>query len=166
MKELKNLTVEELREIAERKIAKVLYIADRFNLKQANGSLSCWINLNKEFSEKFLENLQDVFFDSIREENIEKEQKELENTLEEDLEIFDTEEEQEEFRDDFEIECEEIRENMYEKCNDEMFEELSKEQLIQYINILEDYSYELICDIRGYRDYKKELHDNADFIIY
>ncbi|MDD6906597.1 MAG: hypothetical protein PUI98_07160 [Finegoldia magna] len=84
MKELKNLTVEELREVVERKIAKVVYIADKFNLKKANGSLSCWINLNKEFSEKFLENLQDVFFDSIR----------------------------------------------------------------------------------GYRDYKKELHDNADFIIY
>ena len=157
MKELKNLTVEELREVAERKIAKVVYIADRFNLKKANGSLSCWINLNKEFSEKFLENLQDVFFDSIREENIEKEQKELENTLEEDLEIFDTEEEQEELRDDFEVECEEIRENMYEKCNDEMSEELDQKQLIQYINTLEDYSYELVCDLRNYRSERKEL---------
>ena len=157
MKELKNLTVEELREVAERKIAKVVYIADRFNLKKANGSLSCWINLNKEFSEKFLENVQDVSFDSIREENIEKEQKELENTLEEDLEIFDTEEEQEELRDDFEVECEEIRENMYEKCNDEMFEELDQKQLIQYINTLEDYSYELVCDLRNYRSERKEL---------
>lgn len=158
MKELKNLTVEKLREVAERKIIKVVYIADRCNLKKANGSLSRWINLNKEFSEKFLENLQDVFFDSIREKNIKKEQKELENKLEEDLEIFDTEEKQEELRDNFEVEYDEIRENMYEKCNDDIFKELNKEQLIQYINMLEDYSYELVCDIRDYRDYKKELY--------
>ena len=157
MKELKNLTVEELREVVERKIAKVVYIADRFNLRKANGSLSYYINLNEDFAEKFLENVQDTFFDSIREENIEKEQKELENTLEEDLEIFDTEKEQEELRDDFEVECEEIRENMYEKCNDEMFEELDKEQLIQYIDALEDYSYELVCYVRNHRSERKEL---------
>lgn len=158
MKELKNLTVEELREVAEGKIAKIVYIADRFNLKKANGNLSCYINLNKEFSEKFLENLQDVFFDSIREENIEKEQKELENKLEEDLKIFDTEEEQKELRDDFEVKFEEIRESMYEKCNDEIFEELSKEQLIQYIDSLEDYSYELVCEVRDHRNNRKELN--------
>lgn len=157
MKELKNLTVEELREVAERKIAKVVYIADRFNLRKANGSLSCYINLNEGFREYFLERIQDSFFDAIREETIELEQKELEYKLEEDLEIFDTEEEQEELRDDFEVECDEIRENMYEKCNDEMFEELSKEQLIQYINILEDYRYELVCDMRDYRSDEKEL---------
>lgn len=157
MKQLKNLTVEELREVAERKIAKVVYIADRFNLRKANGSLSCYINLNEEFAEKFLENVKDTFFDNIREEIIEKEQKELENTLEEDLEIFDTEEEQKELRDDFEVECEEIRENIYEKCNDEIFEELDQEQLIQYINTLEDYSYELVCDIRDYKSERKEL---------
>lgn len=157
MKELKNLTAEELREVAERKIAKVVYIADRCNLRKANGSLSLYINLNEEFAEKFLENVQDEFFDSIREESIEKEQKELEYKLEEDLEIFDTEEEQEELRDDFEVEFDEIRENMYEKCNDEIFEELNKEQLIQYINTLEDYSYELVCDMRDCRDDEKEL---------
>lgn len=157
MKELKKLTVEELREVAERKIAKVVYIADRFNLKKANGSLSRWINLNKEFSEKFLENLQDVFFDSIREKNIKKEQKELENKLEEDLEIFDTEEKQEELRDNFEVEYDEIRENMYEKCNYDIFKELNKEQLIQYIDTLEDYSYELVCDLKDYRSEIKEL---------
>lgn len=157
MKELKKLTVEELKEVVERKIAKVVYIADKFNLRKANGSLSYYINLNEDFREKFLENVQDTFFDNIREENIEKEQKELENTLEEDLEIFDTEKEQEELRDDFEVECEEIRENMYEKCNDKMFEELDQEQLIQYINTLEDYSYELVCDIRDYRSDEKEL---------
>lgn len=158
MKELKNLTVKELREIAERKIAKVVYIADRFNLKQANGSLSYYINLNEGFREYFLERIQDSFFDAIREETIKLDQKELENKLEEDLEIFDTEEEQEELRDDFEVECEKIRENMYEKCNNKMFEELDQEQLMQYIETLEDYSYELVCDIRDYRDYKKELH--------
>ncbi|MDU2383200.1 MAG: hypothetical protein E7D50_00880 [Finegoldia magna] len=157
MKELKNLTVEELKEVAERKIAKVVYIADRCNLRKANGSLSYYINLNEGFREYFLENVQDEFFNSIREENIKKEQKKLENKLEEDLEIFDTEEEQEELREDFEVECEEIRENMYEKCNNEMFEELDREQLIQYINTLEDYSYKLVCDMRDYRSEIKEL---------
>lgn len=113
--------------------------------------------MNEGFREYFLENVQDEFFNSIREENIKKEQKELENKLEEDLEIFDTEEEQEKLREDFEVECEEIRENMYEKCNNEMFEELDREQLIQYINTLEDYSYKLVCDMRDYRSEIKEL---------
>ncbi len=157
MKESKDLTVEELREVVKRKIAKVVYIADKFNLRKANGSLSYYINLNEDFREYFLERLQDSFFDAIREEIIELEQKELENKLEEDLEIFDTEEEQEELRDDFEVEYDEIRENMYEKCNNEMLEELDQEQLIQYINTLEDYSYELVCDIRDYRSDEKEL---------
>lgn len=157
MKELKNLTVEELREVVERKIAKVVYIADRFNLRKANGSLSDYINLNEGFREYFLERVQDSFFDAIREKTIELEQKELENKLEEDLEIFDTEEKQEELRDNFEVEYDEIRENMYEKCNDDIFKELNKEQLIQYIDTLEDYSYELVCDLRDYRSERKEL---------
>lgn len=157
MKELKKLTVEELREVVERKIAKVVYVADRFNLRKAKGSLSYYINLNEDFRDYFLESVQDVFFDSIREEIIKLKQKELEKKLEEDLEIFDTEEEQEELRDDFEVECDEIRENIYEKCNDEIFEELDQEQLIQYINTLEDYSYVLVCDVRDYRSERKEL---------
>ena len=125
MKQLKNLTVEELREVAERKIAKVVYIADRFNLRKANGSLSYYINLNEEFAEKFLENVQDTFFDNIREEITP-----IKNTAD----------------------------NIYEKCNDEIFEELDQEQLIQYIDTLEDYSYELVCYVRNHRNNRKELN--------
>lgn len=154
MKDLEKMTVEELREVANKKIEKVENISDKFNLEKAKGSLSNYINSNTSFSEKFREELHDQFFDSIREEKIEKEQKELENNLEEDLKNSDSEEEKEELKDDFDVECEEIRESMYEKTNTELFEELDQEQLIRYIDLLEDYSYDLVCDVREYREEK------------
>ena len=46
----------------------------------------------------------------------------------------------------------------YNLTNDEIIEMLSDKQLIDFIEYLEDYSYELICDMREYRGYKKELN--------
>lgn len=46
----------------------------------------------------------------------------------------------------------------YNFTNDEIIEMLSDKQLIDFIEYLEDYSYELICNIREYRSYKKELN--------
>lgn len=45
----------------------------------------------------------------------------------------------------------------YDFTNDKIIEMLSDKQLIDFIEYLEDYSYELICDMREYRSYKKEL---------
>lgn len=52
----------------------------------------------------------------------------------------------------------------YNFTNDEIIEMLSDKQLIDFIEYLEDYSYELICDMREYRSYKKELdsHEIGD----
>lgn len=48
----------------------------------------------------------------------------------------------------------------YNFTNDEIIEMLSDKQLIDFIEYLEDYSYELICNIREYRSYKKELDNH------
>lgn len=52
----------------------------------------------------------------------------------------------------------------YNFTNDEIIEMLSDKQLIDFIEYLENYSYELICDMREYRSYKKELdsHEIGD----
>lgn len=47
----------------------------------------------------------------------------------------------------------------YNFTNDEIIEILSDKQLIDFIEYLNDYSYELVCDIRDYRSYKKELNN-------
>lgn len=47
----------------------------------------------------------------------------------------------------------------YNFTNDEIIEMLSDKQLIDFIEYLEDYSYELVCDMREYRSYKKELNN-------
>ena len=46
----------------------------------------------------------------------------------------------------------------YDLTNNDIIEMLSDKQLINLIEYLEDYSYELICNLRDYRSYKKELN--------
>lgn len=48
----------------------------------------------------------------------------------------------------------------YNFTNDEIINQLTDNQLIDFIEYLEDYSYELICNIREYRNYKKELNNH------
>lgn len=48
--------------------------------------------------------------------------------------------------------------NYYDFTNDEIIDQLTDNQLIDFIEYLNDYSYELICDMREYRSYKKELN--------
>ena len=48
----------------------------------------------------------------------------------------------------------------YNLTNNEIIEILSDKQLIDFIEYLENYSYELICDMREYRSYKKELNNH------
>lgn len=48
----------------------------------------------------------------------------------------------------------------YNLTNDEIINQLTNNQLIDFIEYLEDYSYELICNLREYRSYKKELNNH------
>lgn len=52
----------------------------------------------------------------------------------------------------------------YNFTNDEIIEILNNNQLIDFIEYLNNYSYELVCDIREYRSYRKELdsHEIGD----
>ncbi len=51
----------------------------------------------------------------------------------------------------------------YNLTNDEIIETLNYKQLVDFIEYLNDYSYELICNIREYRNHKKEL-DNHEIV--
>lgn len=47
----------------------------------------------------------------------------------------------------------------YDFTNNQLIKILNNKQLIEYIELLEEYSYEIVCDIRDYRNYKKELNN-------
>lgn len=67
------------------------------------------------------------------------------------LEVIDN------FLDTIRDEKQKVNENIdyYDLTNDEIIEILNDNQLIDFLEYLEDYSYELVCDIREYRNYKK-----------
>lgn len=69
------------------------------------------------------------------------------------LEVIDN------FLDTIRDEKQKVNENIdyYDLTNDEIIEILNDKQLVDFIEYLNDYSYELICNIREYRNYKKEL---------
>ena len=73
------------------------------------------------------------------------------------LEVIDS------FLDTIRDEKQKINESIdyYNLTNNEIIEILSDKQLVDFIEYLSDYSYELICNIREYRNYKKEL-DNYE----
>ena len=48
----------------------------------------------------------------------------------------------------------------YNLTNDEIIDQLTNNQLIDFIEYLNNYSYELVCDMREYRSYKKELNNH------
>lgn len=72
------------------------------------------------------------------------------------LEVIDN------FLDTIRDEKQKVNENIdyYDLTNDEIIDKLNDKQLIDFIEYLENYSYELICDIREYRNYKKELNNH------
>lgn len=53
----------------------------------------------------------------------------------------------------------------YNYTNNEIIKTLNKTELIDFIDYLYNYSYELVCDIRDYRSYYKKLDDNLSFQI-
>lgn len=72
------------------------------------------------------------------------------------LEIIDN------FLDTIRDEKQKVNENIdyYDLTNDEIINQLNDKQLIDFIESLQDYSYELVCDMRDYRSYKKELNNH------
>lgn len=53
----------------------------------------------------------------------------------------------------------------YNYTNNEIINMLNKNELIDFIDYLYNYSYELVCDIRDYRSYYKKLDDDLSFQI-
>lgn len=53
----------------------------------------------------------------------------------------------------------------YNYSNNEIIKMLNKNELIDFIDYLYNYSYELVCNIRDYRSYYKKLDDDLSFQI-
>lgn len=53
----------------------------------------------------------------------------------------------------------------YNYTNNEIIKTLNKNELIDFIDYLYNYNYELVCDIRDYRSYYKKLDDDLSFQI-
>lgn len=53
----------------------------------------------------------------------------------------------------------------YNYSNNEIINMLNKNELIDFIDYLYNYSYELVCNIRDYRSYYKKLDDDLSFQI-
>lgn len=53
----------------------------------------------------------------------------------------------------------------YNYTNNDIIKMLNKNELIDFIDYLYNYSYELVCDIRDYRSYYKKLDDDLSFQI-
>lgn len=53
----------------------------------------------------------------------------------------------------------------YNYSNNEIIKMLNKNELIDFIDYLYNYSHELVCNIRDYRSYYKKLDDDLSFQI-
>lgn len=53
----------------------------------------------------------------------------------------------------------------YDYTNNEIIKMLNKNELIDFIDYLYNYNYELVCNIRDYRSYYKKLDDDLSFQI-
>lgn len=158
---LQKLNNKELQEIVYKKINRIERLNYDLNVRKCGGSLSRLINLNDKDGETLLEEM-DYFLDNIRNEHIATYEKLQEQELEENKKYCDTVDEIKELEDEIEYNCEAYRDEMYELSNNEMIDNyLNKNQLIDFIEQLDDYIYQIIEDFRNYQEYK-----NNEFLDY
>lgn len=158
---LQKLNNKELQEIVYKKINRIERLSYDLNVRKCGGSLSKLINLNDRDGEKLLEEM-DYFLDNIRNERIATYEKLQEQELEENKKNCNIVDEIKELEDEMEYNCEMFRNDIYEISNNEMINNhLNKNQLIDFIEQLDDYIYQIIEDFRNYQEYK-----NNGFLDY
>lgn len=151
---LQKLNNKELQEKVYKKINRIENLNYDLNLKKCGGSISYLINLNDKDGEKLLEKI-DYFIGEIKEEHIKKYEELQEQEFQNDKNCCDTIDDIEKLEEDFEFNCEMFRDDMYGLSNNEMIDDyLSKNQLIEFIERLDDYLYQIIENFREYQDYK------------
>ncbi|MFN2102872.1 transposase [Finegoldia dalianensis] len=149
IKELSNLSLNELRELVKEKHNILDDIEYELAVKKAHGSLSKVIDLDKNFGECWLENFQDPFWDNLLANKSQKEFQERICKFQKDIKnidnVFEVEDLLDVFYDDFKM----IQENWLEMSlwdnisNEEIFD---KEALINFIEVLDNYKDYLLYE--------------------
>ncbi|MFR2832159.1 MAG: transposase [Finegoldia magna] len=149
IKELSNLSLNELRELVKEKHNILDDIEYELAVKKAHGSLSKVIDLDKNFGECWLEEFQNPFWDDLI---VDKSQNEFQKKIcefQKDIKnienVFEVEDLLDVFYDDFKM----IQENWQEMklwgniSNEEIFD---KEALINFIEVLDNYKDYLLYE--------------------
>lgn len=149
IKELSNLSLDELRKLVQEKDNILDRIQYELTAQKANGSLSKFMDLNKDFAELWLEEFQNPFWDDLI---VDKSQNEFQKKIcefQKDIKnienVFEVEDLLDVFYDDFKM----IQENWQEMklwgniSNEEIFD---KEALINFIEVLDNYKDYLLYE--------------------
>ncbi|MFR6597944.1 MAG: transposase [Finegoldia magna] len=149
IKELSNLSINELRKLVQEKDNILDRIQYELTAQKANGSLSKFMDLNKDFAELWLEEFQNPFWDDLI---VDKSQNEFQKKIcefQKDIKnienVFEVEDLLDVFYDDFKM----IQENWQEMklwgniSNEEIFD---KEALINFIEVLDNYKDYLLYE--------------------
>lgn len=149
IKELRNLSLNELRELVQEKRNILSDIEYELAFQKAHGSLSKVIELNNKFGERWLEDFQDPFWDELR---IKKARNgfldrisEFQQDLKDTENIYDVENLLDSFYDDFKW----IQDDWISKCfwdyltDKDIFD---KQTLIEFIDVLDEYKERLVSD--------------------
>ena len=149
IKELSNLSLNELRELVQEKRNILSDIEYELAFQKAHGSLSKVIELNNKFGERWLEDFQDPFWDNLLVSKSQKEFQERICKFQKDIKnidnVFEVEDLLDVFYDDFKM----IQENWLEMSlwdnisNEEIFD---KEALINFIEVLDNYKDYLLYE--------------------
>lgn len=149
IKELSNLSLNELRELVQEKRNILSDIEYELAFQKAHGSLSKVIELNNKFGERWLEDFQDRFWDNLLVSKSQKEFQERICKFQTDIKnidnVFEVEDLLDVFYDDFKM----IQENWLEMSlwdnisNEEIFD---KEALIDFIEVLDNYKDYLLYE--------------------
>lgn len=149
IKELSNLSLNELRELVQKKRNILSDIEYELAIQKANGNLSKAIDINKKFGERWLEDFQDPFWDELRLKKAQNGffteihcfQQDLENAND----IYEVENLLDNFYDNFNL----VQNQWIDKCfwdyvtDEDIFD---KQTLIEFIDVLDEYKERLVSD--------------------
>ncbi|MFR6143287.1 MAG: transposase [Finegoldia sp.] len=149
IKELSNLSLNELRELVIEKNSILCGIEYELVIQKAHRSLSKVVDLYKDLGERWFEDFQNPFWDNLVANKAQKEFQEKIYGFQEDIKNIDNVFEVEDLLDVFYDDVKMIQENWIEKTlwdnlsNEEIFD---KESLINFIEVLDNYKDYLLCE--------------------
>lgn len=149
MKDLSELSLNELRELVQEKRDILEDIEYKFAVEKANGSLSKIIELNNKYGERYLEDFQDRFWNKLLAQKSQKDFQEKISDFQENIEDIECVNDVEDLLDNFYERFKWIQEDWLQMTlwdnlsNEEIFD---KEALIGFIEVIDDYKGYLIYE--------------------